>query len=543
MKIKILVGAFAVTTICVTNARAQEGLPDETEVSPRPSAPSTAIVPPPPPPLRDAPIEPSVVPAEAQERHDAAISRERVAFGEEKSAPGARVVGIDALDNPFADKRGLNFALHGYFRAPLRLTWARRNDGSAKAGEGNYNYRTPWLVDDDYYRSGFQYTHIQETDFTELYMMVGNDQITGTVSLQGSLYSDAARPLIDRQLGIAQGWVTMRWFADIFGQKLHVRVKGGAFWDRFGWLQKYDTYMFGRTHQAGLQVRLVLEGDDYRVTALHGIGTHLDAIDANQGLTLLNYFHLGASYRERFEAGFYYLDSWTADKRQLKELTDANMSVTGLDARVHGGPFGDLYAAYSQVHAEQATFLAPAIEVLHSYGGRGLTENYLGTQKSDNGTGGLSSFAYQYNLSLAAIFRSFAPSAVSVLNGGDATLSVFGLYTYTRSNQASPDPQVNKDGRKSFKWGAEAAYFPIAWVGASVRFDRVIPEFDDNASAFRILSPRLTLKRTFDFGEGQIYLQYSRYIYGDRVRLRPGQVALENTPDDNVVKVQAQITF
>ncbi len=41
----------------------------------------------------------------------------------------------------------------------------------------------------------------------------------------------------------------------------------------------------------------------------------------------------------------------------------------------------------------------------------------------------------------------------------------------------------------------------------------------------------------------QIFIQFSHYDYGARVQLRPGQVALETLPDDNAVKLQAQIAF
>ena len=43
--------------------------------------------------------------------------------------------------------------------------------------------------------------------------------------------------------------------------------------------------------------------------------------------------------------------------------------------------------------------------------------------------------------------------------------------------------------------------------------------------------------------QAQIFFQYSRYWYGDRVLLRPGQVALETRPDIDVFKLQAQFVF
>ena len=69
---------------------------------------------------------------------------------------------------PIDEKRNLRFAMHGYFRAPMRITKVPRAEGSTKPNEGSSNYRTPFLIDDDYFRSGFAYTPVNETDFTEL---------------------------------------------------------------------------------------------------------------------------------------------------------------------------------------------------------------------------------------------------------------------------------------------------------------------------------------------------------------------------------------
>jgi hypothetical protein len=40
-----------------------------------------------------------------------------------------------------------------------------------------------------------------------------------------------------------------------------------------------------------------------------------------------------------------------------------------------------------------------------------------------------------------------------------------------------------------------------------------------------------------------LYIQYSRYLYNERIRLRTGQQNLETFPDDHVLKIQAQMTF
>jgi hypothetical protein len=62
----------------------------------------------------------------------------------------------------------------------------------------------------------------------------------------------------------------------------------------------------------------------------------------------------------------------------------------------------------------------------------------------------------------------------------------------------------------------------------------------DAENSFRVLSPKLSfpLDRW-----GELVLMYSRYSYGDKIQLRPGQVPLETMPDSNVFKVQAQAVW
>jgi hypothetical protein len=443
-----------------------------------------------------------------------------------------------------SDKHKIRFALHGYFRAPMRITRVPRADGSTRPGEGEYNIRTPYLVDDDYFRSGFAYTPVNESDWAELYLSVGNDKVTATVQLQGTLYSDAARPIIDRQPGVSQGWLTYRTKLGFipFFDEARLRVKAGAFWERFGHMPKYDTYIFSRIHQMGENVRVELEKDDWTFWLQHGIGTHLEDIAANQGLTLLHYATLGASWARTIELGGYAFDATAKDKKPLKEITDASMSIFGVDLRADTHVAGRFYGATSYIKADKATYQAPAIEVMHSFGGRQITENYLGTQSSENGTGSLWNVGFQYDLSLADTYKGWTGHGSPLPWNGDVTASLFGLYSFVQSQQKSPDPLINRDDRKAFKWGADAGYRITEWMATSLRYDRVVLDVDDSANSFRILSPRLSFFTSFLTRE-MIYIQYSRYMYNERVRLRQGQQQLETIPDDHVFKIQAQMTW
>src|SRR5581483_3856812 len=141
--------------------------------------------------------------------------------------------------------------------------------------------------------------------------------------------------------------------------------------------------------------------------------------------------------------------------------------------------------------------------------------------------------------SVRRLLERVAPGRAAVLGKGDVALRWFGLLAYTTSKQADPDPMVNRDGRLAFKWGVEGAYQPLSWLFCSLRYDRVILDVQDDESAFRIITPRVGVTVHWHL-DAQIFLQYSRYSYGERVKLRPGQVALETEPDTDVFKIQAQ---
>ena len=227
------------------------------------------------------------------------------------------------------------------------------------------------------------------------------------------------------------------------------------------------------------------------------------------------------------QVGGYLLRSWTRDKRQLSPIEDGTMWIAGLDATwALPRELGQVYGAVSHLWADQVLFLAPAVEVLHSTGGRGLTENFFGLADSDSGSGRILSAALDAPLRL-------------IDDRGE--LRLFGMASRVRSEQVDEvNPVMNKDKRWYLKWGVEPAWRIGPHVRASLRYDRVILDLNDAENSFRALSPRLG----FPLEEwGELAVQYSHYFYGERVQLRPGQVPLETEPDTDAFKVQAQAVW
>jgi hypothetical protein len=162
---------------------------------------------------------------------------------------------------------------------------------------------------------------------------------------------------------------------------------------------------------------------------------------------------------------------------------------------------------------------------MHSTGGRGMTENFLGLESSNDGTG------HMYTLA------ADVPAKVTE----DLGVRAFGMATWVRSDQVDEmDPAINRDRRMYIKWGLEPSYRVHRGILVAARYDRVIMDLYDRENSFRVLSPRIAfpLERW-----GELSFQYSHYWYGDKVHLRAGQVPLVSEPDRDAFKLQAQVAW
>ncbi len=462
----------------------------------------------------DDATEPAADPAPASRADDAPVTAAATVVTtapiETPAADASVTVDVTAPTAPTApvapvsvDVNGVRFELHGYARMPL-------------ATQGTP--REPFLIDNDYYLSGFAYTRLYEPDWSELFFSASRGDYRVEFGLFASLYSDYASPELENQLGIAQASVTARRF--LGHDPLTVQL--GVFWDRFGHLEPYDTYVFGRTHQGGVKLAYQLPGGG---TVQTGIGLHQAQLQQNQGLTPIA--NLAGSYPVGpATLGAYLLRTWTRDVRQLSPIQDGTMWVAGVDVRAPlPRELGAAYAAFAFYDLDKVLYLAPALEVMHSTGGRGLTENFLGLESSNDGTGRMYTLAAD------------VPTRLTDRIG----LRAFGLATWVRSDQVDEmDPVINRDRRMYLKWGVEPSYLVHAGVRLSARFDRVILDLYDADNSFRVLSPKVAFPLA-DWGE--LAVQYSHYWYGDKIRLRAGQVPLVTDPDRDVFKLQAQVAW
>jgi hypothetical protein len=111
---------------------------------------------------------------------------------------------------------------------------------------------------------------------------------------------------------------------------------------------------------------------------------------------------------------------------------------------------------------------------------------------------------------------------------------------------------------KQLKYGADVTLQGSTWLAFMLRYDAVNYDRDHPAYVFTSITPRVIVASHFLSSE-RIYLQYSRYFYGDKMVLNgtwpwgaplvAGTNVLQQgpysgkTPDENVVKLQADIAF
>ena len=104
---------------------------------------------------------------------------------------------------------------------------------------------------------------------------------------------------------------------------------------------------------------------------------------------------------------------------------------TALDVKLLGGVLGDGYLGYSHLSAKNALYLADAIEVLHSFGGWQLHDNYFGAPGGvDQVTGTIDSVEFQYSFSFGQLFHY--PQAFWG-DGPDLIATVFGMFNHVNA--------------------------------------------------------------------------------------------------------------
>jgi hypothetical protein len=464
------------------------------------------------------------------------------------------------------------FEYHGYIRAPMRVGMGKRD--TPGAGQSSTTLHSPLIPDDQYL--GWQSTPHNKTDWAELFLSLGNSWAKGTVSIQGYGFAQAAFSNPPSQLGISDGYVDLT--PDLGYENVRLAWRVGAFSNKYGSAGKYDageydTYMFGRIHNAGEALHIDYDIDEQNSLWFeHGIGAKKP--DPNQynnaRFTMLHHAHLGFKHNETMQFSAHYLNSWTqaedtgsidATGTSVSGIPDGKMWVAGADMRFDLAAFGYFYGAYSHVGLDNAITVSRAIDVVHASGGGefglGVVENYLGpgcvgagglmhqyyptgAAGCSRGNGSVDTLLAQYEFSLTDFLQQSSGGQKFWGDGQDLYLKLYGMYNKVKS----PDYAAN-DGIHKLKFGADLAFAALPWMTAAVRFDRLQPNSRIPEQSFGILSPRLVFKSKWNTHEA-ITVQYSHYFYNQRTCTAiatpaTGTTAAVNaTPADGIVYTKGE---
>jgi hypothetical protein len=483
-------------------------------------------------------------------------------------APSAQV-------KPAAEPEGWQTFASGYFRAPLAIGISPRPGPDDLNGPSStqLSYGPNRTVDANYY--SFAYTRLQEQDWAEVFIHAKKKHVEAVVGWMGYWYQGAGFRNYDAAWAPGMAYLTLDTDFGALGLKPNIALTGGAFWPKFGYVEKYDTYTLGRFRHLGEQLKLTVPlNSELTLTLVQGFGAGRDGsfnllapppYQATVGLSLLHYEHVQLTYEKYLDLGLHYNSQWTRDPNLTqttvpgKAYTDAReayLTTVGGEASVSAPRVGRLWISPSYVRVKNGWALGEAgVEVMHSLSAEGLATNYMawsGSIPDSTGSGSMLNLGFLYENTLSGIQGRAPGSSLP-----EVTLNVFGLLA-NASLDLPAGSVISQDRIGQFKYGADLTVQALKWLGFMLRWDEVNYDLDHSGYVFSAITPRVTFSSHFLSGES-LYLQYSRYRYGDKMVLAgrwpwglplvagsdivQGGSYAGKTPDMDVVKLQAEVAF
>jgi hypothetical protein len=464
----------------------------------------------------------------------------------------------------------------GYFRAPLAIGISTRRspDNPEGPARAQLSYGPNRTVDANYF--SFAYTRLQEQDWAELFVHAQTKHVHAVVGALGYWFQATGFRNNDAAWSPGLAYLTLDTDFELAGLEPNVALTAGAWWPKFGAFPKYDTYTLGQFRHLGEQLKLTIPvSGDVTLSLVQGFGSARDGssnilapppYQATVGLILLHYEHVALSIGEHVDVALHYNSEWTRDAnlyqstvvgRSYTNASEAYLTTIGAEATVSAPVVGSLWISPSYIRLRNGWALGEAgTEVMHSLSGEGLATNYMawsGSLNDSTGSGSMINVGFLYENTLSGIQgqpRGRVPHEV--------TLNVFGLFTDITLDL--PEGSViTQDRMGQLKYGADVEVQTLDWLSLMLRWDEVNYNLGDHPGyVFSAITGRATFATHFLAGES-IYLQYSRYRYGDEMTLAgrwpwgtplvagsdiiQGGTYAGHKPDMDVVKLQATVAF
>ena len=227
------------------------------------------------------------------------------------------------------------FEFHGYFRAPLKVSFGPPSpDGAAQHVQPDEPRRPPAAPcrrirpapsRPSPARSGtarraspatlyttWEFTNTVHGPWTQLNFSYGNSRAMATVIVDSYSVTDGGYRHLQAQQGIDQAFLTLN-FPEALGDLGTLTWNIGTFQNRYGTAGKYDggmyeTYLFGRTHMSGSTLTANLtnldSAGDWALTLEHGIGAKIEIVPFlnNQNYQIFTNVPSGTNNGQRYLA-------------------------------------------------------------------------------------------------------------------------------------------------------------------------------------------------------------------------------------------------
>jgi hypothetical protein len=519
------------------------------------------------------------VPVAAQEAAsgDLDSAQSGVVASDEEPAPEDVTTGTAAEARPeeAEESDAWETYVSGYFRAPLAIGISPRRSPDDPSGPTTtqFSYGPNRTVDANYF--SFAYTRLQEQDWAEFYVHAERKHVHAAIGAMGYWLQSTGFRNYDAAWSPGLAYLTLDTDFELGGLEPNIALTAGAWWPKFGTFAKYDTYTLGQFRHLGEQLKLTIPIDpELTLTVVQGFGSARDGssnilapppYQATVGLILLHYEHLQLTVGKVLDAALHYNSEWTRDPnlfqttvvgRSFTNAKEAYLTTLGAEVTVRVPVLGSLWVSPSYIRLKNGWALAEGgTEVMHSLSGDGLATNYMawsGSLGDSTGSGSMFNLGFLYENSLSGIQGKERGSLPEV------TLNVFGLFTDITLDLPAGSV-ISQDRIGQLKYGADVDVQLRNWLSVMLRWDEVNYNLGDHPGyVFSAITPRVTFSTRFLAGES-IYIQYSRYRYGDEMTLAgtwpwntplvagsniiQGGTYAGHKPDMDVVRIQATASF
>ncbi len=256
------------------------------------------------------------------------------------------------------------------------------------------------VVDWNYY--SFAYTRLQEQDWAEFFIHAKKKHVDAAVGWMGYWFSAVGFRNYDSAWAPGLAYVALDSDFQAADLNPNIALTAGAWWPKFGYFEKYDTYTLGRFRQMGEQLRLTVPlNPDLTLELTEGFGTNRDG-SFNSGappfygsvvaIDLLTYWNARITFNNMLDASLHYNTMWTQDLngKFIQSMASGNASpspqpkqahltVLGAEAHIRLPKLGHLWISPSFISVRNGWALDNGgTEVMHSRGGVASLGNYLG---------------------------------------------------------------------------------------------------------------------------------------------------------------------